>query len=56
MQGICEKIKNAKNSEEAQNLLAAAKSFEFISPKTLRRAERLAEKRVSNFCLVSSLS
>jgi hypothetical protein len=44
--GIVEKMRAAKTAKSAKNLLDRARKYDMISPKTLRKVERLANEKI----------
>lgn len=43
--GIIEKVRKAETKKEARKLVEEAKTWKYISPKTLRKAVRLAKNK-----------
>jgi septal ring factor EnvC (AmiA/AmiB activator) len=45
--GINERLKAARHPNQVNDMLAKARHFKYINPKTLRRAERIAAQRLA---------
>lgn len=47
--GIINKLKDAGSAEEVRHLIKEALTYEFASPKTMRKAIKISKKRIKEF-------